>query len=329
MKNNLRVLVTGAAGSIGSAIVRKLLNEGAIVCAFDNNENSLFKLDQDLNHEYPGMLRLFIGDIRDEKRLSKAFEGIDTIFHCAALKHVYLSEYNPFEVMQTNISGTNNVINAAIKANVKKVIYTSSDKAVNPTSTMGASKLLGERLITAANHHAGGKNTRFCSVRFGNVLNTSGSVLHIFKQQINKGIPLTLTSKDMTRFFISMDQAIELCLYASDSMIGGEIFVRNMGCCNILSLAKAISNNDDNFNIIGLKSGEKLYEELVTQNEAERTFNQDSWYTILPDTMDLMEPDNAKSLIEISNNMSKLKCSLRSDQNLMSDDQVVNMLMDL
>ena len=273
------------------------------------------------------MLRLFVGDIRDESRLLKAFQGIDVVFHCAALKHVYLSEYNPFEATQTNIMGTNNVISAAIKANVQKVVYTSSDKAVNPTSTMGASKLLGERLITAANHHSGGNSTKFCSVRFGNVLNTNGSVLHIFKQQIKDGRPLTITATDMTRFFLSMSQSVELCLYASETMLGGEIFVRNMGSCSVLSLAKAVSgNNNVNYEVIGFKSGEKRFEELVTENEAERTFHTGSWYTILPDTLNLMEPEHIESLRKKYETLPKMSCPLRSDAELMPDDQVRLML---
>ena len=220
MVGERRVLVTGACGSIGSALVERLLADGFVVCAFDNNENGLFKLDQNFKGLYDNRLRLFVGDVRDRDRLVKAFEGVEIVYHCAALKHVYLSEYNPFEAMLTNITGTNNVISAAIIAKVDKVVYTSSDNAVNPSSTMGATKLLGERLMTAANHHSGDNKTRFASVRFGNVLNTSGSVLHIFNQQIEAGLPLTITSTDMTRFFLSMSQAVDLCLYASDQMVG-------------------------------------------------------------------------------------------------------------
>ena len=138
-----RVLVTGASGSIGSALVSRLLNSGCIICAFDNSEDGLFRLNQN----YPtkdDQLKLFLGDVRDENRLVRAFEGVDIVFHCAALKHVYLTEFNPFEAMQTNIIGVNNVISAAIKCDVDKVVFTSSDKAVNPSSTMGATKLLGE-----------------------------------------------------------------------------------------------------------------------------------------------------------------------------------------
>ena len=193
-----RVLVTGACGSIGSSIVEELLFLGCEVCAFDQNEDGLFHLDQKYKDNYRESLKLFVGSVRDENRLDKALEGVEIVFHCAALKHVYLSEYNPFEVMQTNIHGVNNIINSSLRANVSQVIFTSSDKAVNPSSTMGATKLLGERLITAANHHSGSHSTRFSSVRFGNVLNTNGSVLHIFRKQIEEKKPLTIKSKNAT-----------------------------------------------------------------------------------------------------------------------------------
>ncbi len=156
-----RILVTGACGSVGSALVRRLLVDGHTVCAFDQSEDGLFNLDQELQ-EGGGRLRMFLGNVRDGDRLRRAMDGVEIVFHCAALKHVYLSEYNPFEAMQTNIVGTNNVIQAAIATDVKRVVMTSSDKAVNPTSTMGATKLLGERLFIAANHFAGYPQDAIC-----------------------------------------------------------------------------------------------------------------------------------------------------------------------
>lgn len=325
-----RVLVTGASGSVGSELVERLLFEGFIVCAFDHNENGLFKLDQKYRGKYNNRLRLFVGDIREKERLVKAFDGVEIVYHCAALKHVYLSEYNPFEAMQTNIIGTNNVIFAAIKANVDKVIYTSSDKAVNPTSTMGATKLLGEKLIIAANNHAGTDQTKFACVRFGNVLNTSGSVLHIFRQQIKDGLPLTITSTNMTRFFLSMSQALDLCQHACNQMLGGEIFVRNMGCCNILSLAKGITGNEDvSYQVIGHKPGEKLYEELVTNSEALRTVYQDSWYTILPDLEDSKDFERVELFESTFGKFPKMNCPLSSDENMLSDNEVRTMLVNI
>ena len=327
MFKNKRVLVTGACGSIGSSLVEKMLLQGCVVCAFDQNEDGLFQLDQKYKSNFGDQLRFFLGSVRDGDRLEKAMAEVDTVFHCAALKHVYLSEYNPFEAMQTNIDGVNNIITAALNANVKQVIFTSSDKAVNPSSTMGATKLLGERLMTAANHHSGDQGTRFSSVRFGNVLNTNGSVLQIFKQQIQERKPLTLTSEEMTRFFITMDQAVSLCLYAADNMIGGEVFVMNMGACRILDLAKAISKGDAfEYVVIGQKPGEKLYEELVTDVEAPRTALLNDVYTVIPETLSMMDPVISDAYTETYKGLERLTDSLRSDKDLMSEEAIYRYL---
>ena len=293
----------------------------------DNNEDGLFKLDQKFKSAFKGKIKLFLGDIRDKDRVFKAFKNVDTVFHCAALKHVFLSEYNPFEATKTNLIGVNNVIDASLNENVKSVIFTSSDKAVNPSSTMGATKLLGERLFTAANHYIGNNRTRFASVRFGNVLNTNGSILQIFKQQIADNEPLTITSKDMTRFFITMEQAIELCIQASNELIGGEIFILNMGSCSIMSIAKAISEKSKlNCRIIGPKSGEKLYEELVTETEAERTVSFGKLFTIIHDTLDMMPDDIIQNYNIKYKNCVRLDQSVRSDIDMLSDTDVSKLL---
>ena len=323
---NSRILVTGACGSIGSALVRRLLVEGHTVCAFDQSEDGLFNLDQVLQGVADGRLRSFLGNVRDENRLRRAFEGVSTIIHCAALKHVSISEYNPFEAMQTNIEGAQNVIQAAIDANVDKVVFTSSDKAVNPTSTMGATKLLGERLFIAANHYAGSHKTRFSCVRFGNVLNSNGSVLQIFRRQLENSQPLTITSTDMTRFFISMDQAVELCLHAAKEMVGGEIFVLSMGSCDILTLAKVISaKRPFHYIEIGAKPGEKLYEELVTESEAPRTAHDGHMYIVLPDTFDML-PDQTRNHYSKYEKLPRLSTPLRSDSDLLPQEEVASML---
>ena len=327
IKKNSRVLVTGACGSIGSKVVKKALDMGCVVCAFDHSEDGLFKLDQLHRSDYGDNLKLFIGSIRSEKRLSMALEGVDVVFHCAALKHVYLSEYNPFEAMQTNIIGTNNIINASISANVKKVIFTSSDKAVNPSSTMGATKLLGERLIIAANHYSGEHSTKFSSVRFGNVLDTNGSILSIFRKQILKKAPLTITSEKMTRFFISMEQSVELCFYAAQKMIGGEIFSKSMGSCSIMDLAEVLSQGKSfDYKVIGEKPGEKLYEELVTETEAPRTTFCDGVYIIIPETLDLMRKTIKDTYLDIYSNTGRLEKPLRSDENLLTKSQISQLL---
>ena len=187
---------------------------------------------------------------------------------------------------------------------------------------MGATKLLGERLITAANLHSGDHNTRFASVRFGNVLNTSGSVLNIFRDQFRRGEALTVTSENMTRFFLSMSQALDLCVYASENMIGGEIFVRNMGSCSIMSLARAISSSGEfSYEIIGLKPGEKAFEELVTQSEAVRTVSSKGWYIILPDTLDSNE-SIATAYKNAYGSLSQINKPVTSEFELLSDSEV-------
>jgi UDP-N-acetylglucosamine 4,6-dehydratase/5-epimerase len=326
MSNSARILITGACGSVGSQLLDKLLNDGHVVCAFDHSEDGLFKLDQKY-HSDGGRLKLFVGDVRDEKRLIRAFKGVDIVYHCAALKHVYLTELNPFEGMQTNIIGVNNVINAAIQCDVEKVIFTSSDKAVNPSSTMGATKLLGEKLITSAMHHIGSHRTIFSSVRFGNVLNTNGSVLQIFNKQLDDGKPLSITSVEMTRFFITMVQAVDLCLYASDSMIGGEIFVSGMDSCNIMSLAAAVCGRSDfDYIVIGPKPGEKLYEELVTEIEAARTIHAKDYYVILPDRIEALSELYGSSYREKYGHLSVIDGSIHSNNITLSDSEVTLML---
>jgi len=324
--SNSRVLVTGACGSVGSALVRRLLVDGHTVCAFDQSEDGLFRLDQELKGVAGGRLRSFLGNVRDEHRLKRAFEGVSVVFHCAALKHVYISEYNPFEAMQTNIEGAHNVIQAAIEAKVEKVVFTSSDKAVNPTSTMGATKLLGERLFIAANHYAGSHKTQFSCVRFGNVLNSNGSVLQIFRRQLENGQPLTITSTGMTRFFISMDQAVDLCLHAATEMVGGEIFVLSMGSCDILTLAKTVSaDRPFNYIEIGPKPGEKLYEELVTESEAPRTAHVGHMYIVLPDTLDMLSDEMRHQYIKYEK-LPRLSEPLRSDTDLLPEAEVASTL---
>jgi len=205
-------------------------------------------------------------------------------------------------------------------------VFTSSDKAVNPTSTMGATKLLGERLFNAANHYAGKHKTRFACVRFGNVLNSNGSVLQIFKRQLDSNLPLSITSTGMTRFFISMSQAVDLCLNAAGRMVGGEIFVMSMGSCNIMSLAKAVSGDRPfRYVEIGPKPGEKLYEELVTDSEAPRTVIEGNIYVVLPDTLDLM-PNDIREGYAKYDGLPRLTASLRSETDLLSETDSAAML---
>lgn len=314
-----RYLITGAGGTIGSALVDRLIKKkNIIVCAFDSDEERLFNISQ----KYPNsnQINLFLGNIRDKDRLSIAMERVDTVFHCAALKHVSLNEYNPFEVKKTNIDGIENVIETSIKKKIKKVIFTSSDKAVNPTNIMGVSKMMGERLVLSSNNRIGKNPTIFSSVRFGNVLDSSGSILQIFRKQIFNKNPLTVTDKRMTRFFINLDTAVELCLYAEKNMVGGEIYIKNMASINITDLAKAFSKNSKPLiNYIGTKIGEKLYESLITNEEAKRAYMYNGYICVVPES--LKSNLSKKQKTKIKNLISrgfKIKKELRSDENLLS-----------
>ncbi len=269
------ILVTGGTGSIGSEIVKKLIKlNPRIIRVLDNNETALFELEQELNSK---KIRTFIGDIRDKERLKRAFEHVDIVFHAGALKHVSLCEYNPFDAVKTNVLGTQNVLNAALDMNVKKVIMISTDKAVSPINVMGATKLLAERLTISANYYVGERDTVFSCVRFGNVLDSRGSVVPIFKKQIQKGGPITITDPEMTRFVMSIPEAVNLILEAGEIAEGKEIFILKMPALNIVDLAEVMIdllapkygfNNDDiKINYIGKRLGEKMYEELMTVDE--------------------------------------------------------------
>ena len=325
-----RYLVTGGCGSIGSELVIRLALQGNIVCSFDHNEDGLFKQIQSLPKEIKDNVKIFVGDIRDLRRVEQALNGIDYVYHCAALKHVELSEYNPFEALKTNVDGTNNILTASINASVKGVVVTSSDKAVNPSSTMGASKLLAERLVISSNSYVGIKPTKLSCVRFGNVWNTAGSVGQIFKQQCINNQDITLTSEEMTRFFITINSALDLCEFAMNNMKGGEIFVCNMGTLAIKDLAnkfKVKYKSKNKINIIGIKPGEKNYEELYTDQESFRTVKQNNYYIILPDTIYL--DHTYKYWIDNSNSykVKQNKSLSSSESNIFIDpDELINHL---
>jgi len=283
------LLVTGGAGSIGRELVRTLLDmDPKAIRVLDNNETGLFDLEQELRSE---KLRLLVGDIRDRDRLKRAFEGVDIVFHAAALKHVPLCEFNPFDAVKTNVLGTQNVIDAAIDEKVERMILISTDKAVNPTNVMGATKLLAERLTISANYYKGARETVFSCVRFGNVLGSRGSVVPLFKKQIDNGEPLTITDPTMTRFIMDIPKAIKLILKAAEIAKGGEIFILKMPVIQISHLAEAMMEqrapqNSNSYRHMGVKTigrrpGEKLYEELMTEAEAENSYENDEFIAVI------------------------------------------------
>lgn len=324
----IRYLITGSGGTIGSALLDKLMSKNNVtVCAFDSDEERLFNISEKYSTSRNN-LHLFLGNIRDKQRLLLAMENIDVVFHCAALKHVYINEYNPFEVKKTNIDGVENIIDCAIEHKVNKVIFTSSDKAVNPINIMGASKMMGERLFISANNRVGMGPTIFSCVRFGNVIDSSGSVLQTFRKQINNNIPLTITDKRMTRFIITLNNAIDLCFYAERNMKGGEIFIKNMGSINITDLAIAFSKKSNpSIKYIGIKEGEKLYEELLTAEEASRAYVHEGFICILPELINKsLSIKQKKKFQDIAKNRLKFTKELRSDQKLLSLTNIRNLL---
>ena len=271
------ILVTGGSGSIGSNIVRKVLQyKPRVVRVLSNDENGLFNLEQELQ-SYSNV-RFLEGDVRDKERLRKAVEDIDFVFHTAALKHVPLCEYNPFEAVKTNVLGTQNVIETAMEEEVEKFITISTDKAVNPINVMGATKLLNERLTISANYYKGAKKTAFSCVRFGNVLDSRGSVVPLFEEQIKKGNPVIITDPNMTRFVMSISKAVDLVLRSAEMARGGEIFIFKMPALRIGDLAEAMieelaprygyNPKSIRTEISGKRAGEKTYEELLTEDEA-------------------------------------------------------------
>ncbi|MHA2053411.1 MAG: UDP-N-acetylglucosamine 4,6-dehydratase family protein [Candidatus Hodarchaeales archaeon] len=276
-----RILVTGGTGSVGTEIVKQVLKyDPGVIRIFSNDETGLFNLKVKLDNleKINKKTRYLLGDVRDIDRLRWAVRNIDVIFHAAALKHVPLCENNPFDAVKTNVIGTQNVIEAAMEEGLEKVITISTDKAANPINVMGATKLLAERLTISANRYKGDKPTLFSCVRFGNVLDSRGSVLPIFREQIKKGGPVTLTHRDMTRYVMSLPQAVELVLTASNIMKGGEIFILKMPRVRIRDLAEVMVEKYSklygpvkskiDLAYVGKREGEKIHEELITPEEA-------------------------------------------------------------
>jgi FlaA1/EpsC-like NDP-sugar epimerase len=287
----LSVLITGACGTVGRELMRQLLAlSPAEIIGIDNNETEVFFLSEAYREN--DNVRVYLGDVRDKQKLLQVSEGVDVVIHVAALKHVILCEQSPRDPLQTNILGTQNVIEAAIENGVKRVIFTSSDKAVNPTNVMGTSKLMGERLITAANSFRRGSGPVFASTRFGNVLGSRGSVIPIFRQQIARGGPVTITDRGMTRFVMTVEEAVRLVMDSVFMAHGGEVFVTKMPVTRIADLADVMIGelapaygyqaSDIQIREIGAKPGEKQYEELMSEEEIRRTLELQRYFAVIP-----------------------------------------------
>jgi len=289
-----RILVTGTCGTVGSSLVHQLLKNAEYgpseVIGLDNNESELFFLDQAYADD--SRASFFVADIRSTDALARHMKDIDIVFHTAALKHVILSERSPDEAVYTNIHGVQNVISAAYQNKVEKVIFTSSDKAVNPTNVMGTTKLMGERLMTSANSNKRPGDPIFASTRFGNVLGSNGSVVQIFRSQIKVGGPVTLTDPEMTRFVMSIEDSVKLVLASAELACGGEVFITKMPVIRISDLASVMIESlapqfgfnpaDIEIKIIGVKPGEKMYEELMSTEETRRSIELEHYFSVLP-----------------------------------------------
>ena len=286
-----RILITGVCGTVGCELLRQVVaQEPQEVLGLDNNESELFFLGEEYGAS--SNVRFSLCDVRDHDGLLRKVDGADVVLHAAALKHVILCEQSPRDAIQTNIVGTQNIIDAALAGGVERVILTSSDKAVNPTNVMGTSKLMGERLMTAANALRRDTQPIFASTRFGNVLGSRGSVIPIFKRQIARGGPVTLTDRSMTRFIMTLEQAVRLVMESVFLARGGEVFVTKMPVVRIADLAEVMVDelaprlgyepSEVRIDVIGTKPGEKMYEELVNEEEIRRTIELEQYFVVTP-----------------------------------------------
>lgn len=274
------VLVTGGTGSFGKKFIRIMLDEihPAKIIVFSRDELKQHEMRQaGFEHQ---SLRYFIGDVRDQQRLRRAFNGVDIVIHAAALKQVPACEYNPMEAIKTNILGSSNVIEAALDAGVTRVIALSTDKAVNPVNLYGATKLAAEKLFVQSNSYAGGTATRFSCVRYGNVVGSRGSVVPMFLKQRENGV-MTITDKRMTRFWVSLEKGVRFVISCSEQMLGGEVFVPKIPSMKVIDLARAVAPKA-RIETIGIRPGEKLHEVLISEDEARSTVDVDDMYVVQP-----------------------------------------------
>ncbi len=273
------VLITGGTGSFGKAFVERALQSKAKkIIVFSRDEQKHYEMDRVIKDR---RMRYFVGDIRDRDRLMTAFRGVDIVIHAAAMKHVPICEYNPIEAVQTNVNGAKNIVEAAIACEVQKVLSLSTDKAVSPANLYGATKLCMEKLVISANAYAGEGSTRFSCVRYGNVMGSAGSVIPLFRKQMQAG-GLTITDARMTRFWIEMSEAVALVLRGLELMTGGEIYIPKLPTSDIETLAEAVAPGVPRKEV-GIRPGEKLHETLVSAEEARRTSDMGDVMVVWPE----------------------------------------------
>ncbi len=292
MLDNKSILVTGGTGSFGRAFVRTVLERYPGVrrlVIYSRDELKQYEMSQEFSpQDYPS-LRYFIGDIRDQDRLRRAFEGIDIVVHAAALKQVPAAEYNPFECIKTNVLGAQNVIESCLDTNVTDVVALSTDKAAAPINLYGATKLCSDKLFTAANNIRGSRDLRLSVVRYGNVIGSRGSVVPFFLAQRENGV-IPITDPTMTRFNISLEEGVQMVLWALENAHGGEIFVPKIPSYRITDVAEAIAPECE-LKMIGIRPGEKIHEEMITTSDSLNTIDIGRYYAILPTTEDHLVED--------------------------------------
>lgn len=321
MFNGKNILITGGTGSFGKKYAEILLKnyKPNKIVIYSRDEQKHYQMAQIFNDK---CMRFFVGDVRDEKRLKTAMNGVDYVIHAAAMKHVPIAEYNPMECIKTNIIGAQNVINVAFDCGIKRVIALSTDKACNPVNLYGATKLASDKLFIAANNIAGTKETRFSVVRYGNVVGSNGSVVPLFKKLIAEGVKeLPITDERMTRFWITLEQGVNFVLKNFSRMQGGELFIPKIPSMKMMDLAHAMAPKLG-VKIIGIRPGEKLHEVMISKDDAAHTLEFSDHYVITPSIQFLKQPDFSVNSLGEKGVKIKGEFEYSSDKNTMWLDEV-------
>ncbi len=329
--HNKVVMITGGTGFLGKALVEEILKYGPkSIRVFSRDEIKHHRIIEALNNDE--RLRNLIGDVRDYSRLKKACEGVDVLIHAAALKRLDILEYNVEESIKTNVLGTLNVVNACLRCNVEKAVFVSSDKACSPVNTYGACKFVGERIFIESNYSKGSKKTVFTCVRYGNVLESTGSVIPFFESKIKKGEKIPLTDSEMTRFIISPQQAVELIFTALQNGIGGEIFIPKLPAFRIVDLIEILKekhNATNEIKLMGIRPGEKIHEIMVNESEVPRTHRMDNSLVITSPIEKYQEVDSRSYLSENSKIEPEKITEYSSKDSLISLEAVKELLKSL
>lgn len=327
MFENKTLLITGGTGSFGNAVLERFLNTDiAEIRIFSRDE----KKQDDMRHHYNNdKIKYYIGDVRDLQSIKNAMYGVDYVFHAAALKQVPSCEFFPIEAVKTNVLGTNNVLTAAIDSGVRKVICLSTDKAAYPVNAMGTSKAMMEKVFVARSRTVNPEKTLICGTRYGNVMCSRGSVIPLFIEQIKAGLPLTVTEPKMTRFIMSLEEAVELVIFAFQNAQSGDIMVQKAPACTIEVLAQAVKelfHADNEVKIIGIRHGEKMYETLLTNEECANAIDMGDFYRVPADKRDL----NYDKYFKVGNKeQSKLSEFNSNNTKLLTVEQVKEKLLSL